>query len=188
MTYLINKIKHPKRLWQFTLAFFMTIFTLIGAYADVSSLGFTIGKTEYNQVKKQSSGLNDIGVNKYSQGKMLKGLDKRWNIQGLQQATFIFDKKDKLTAIIMNMNKNQFDRVFGFLQTKYALVNKRVPFVGNKSALFRSNHDNVSIELTAPHMSFNMDVVYSTDRFDKAYARIKNREQQQKQQHEKSQF
>jgi len=182
----IDHNTHERYFWQGTLSLVMVMTTTIGVLADVSSLGMTFGQTTYKQVKSISSMLVESGLNKYSQGKMLKGLNPAWKIHGLQKTTLVFDKKEKLTAIIMTMNKQQFDRVLGFLKSKYQLVSKRIPFVGNKTATFRK--ENVTIEINAPHMSFNMDVVYSTNVFDRAYERIRNAKRRNKNQHEQSQF
>jgi len=181
-----NENVHLRYFWQGTLTLVMVMTTTLSVLADVSSLGFTIGKSDYAQVKNQSPMLIEAGINKYSNGPMLKGLDPAWNIKGLNKTTFIFDKKQTLTAIMMSMNKHQFDRVFGFLSSKYKLVNKQIPFVGNKSAIFRK--ENVTIEINAPHMSFTMDVVYATDSFNKAYERIRKLERHNKNKHEQSQF
>jgi len=173
-------------LWQMTLTIAMVMGFSVGLYADVTSLGFTLGKTDYKTITKQAPSLKNGGINKYSNGKMLKGMSPQFNIQGLKNTIFIFDKKDKLAVIMMTFNKNQFDTVFGYLKSKYPLKSKRIPFVGNKNVVFKK--DGITIEVNAPHMSFDMEVMYSTDSFDKAYQRSQRIEQQQKNQREQSQF
>ena len=181
-----NQNTHLRYFWQGTLTLVMVMTTTIGVLADVSSLCMTLGKTTHEQASAYSSMLVDKGINKYSNGKMLTGLNPAWNIKGLKSTTLIFDQNKVLTAILMTMNKHQFDRVFGFLSSKYTLENKQIPFVGNKSATFRK--ENVTIEINAPHMSFTMDVVYATDAFNKAYERISREERRRKNNADKSQF
>lgn len=179
-------LRRLRLLWQASLTFAMVMGFSLGIFADVKSLGFTLGKTDYKTVTKQAPSLKDSGINKYSKGKMLKGMSNHFKIQGLKKTLFIFDNKDKLAVIMMTFDKNQFDTVFGYLKSKYSLQSKRIPFVGNKSAVFVK--DRNTIKITAPHMSFDMDVVYSTDTFDKSYKRIQRLERQQKNQREQSQF
>ena len=173
-------------LWQLSLTFAMVMGYSLGLYADVQSLGFTLGKTDYKTVTERAPSLKDSGVNKYTKGKMLKGMSEQFKIQGLKDTFFIFDRKDKLAVIMMTFNKSQFDNVYGYLKNKYPLKSKRLPFVGNKSASFKK--ENINIAINAPHLSFDMDVVYSTDAFEKVYKRIQRLERQQKNQREQSQF
>ena len=158
----------------------------IAVFADVTALGFTLGKTNYKTVSEQAPSLKDIGINKYSQGKMLKGMSHRFKIQGLKETLFIFDKQEKLALMMMTFNKNQFNSVVGYLKSKYPLKTKRMPFVGNKNVTFKK--DGINIEVNAPHMSFDMTVVYSTDHFDKAYQKIQLQERRLKNKREQSQF
>ncbi|VAW71886.1 hypothetical protein MNBD_GAMMA12-1817 [hydrothermal vent metagenome] len=173
-------------LWQTTLTVAMVMGFSLGLYADVQSLGFTLGKTDYKTVTQQAPSLKDGGINKYSNGKMLKGMSKQFKIQGLKDTLFIFDKQEKLAVIMMTFNKHQFDTVFGYLKSKYALQSKRIPFVGSKRAVFKK--EDVKIKMNAPHLSFDMDVMYLTDKFDRDYKRIQRLEQRQKNKREQSQF
>ena len=172
--------------WQTSLSFAMVMGYCVSLYADITSLGFTLGKSDYKTVTKQAPGLKDGGISKYSNGKMLKGMSPQFNIQGLKKTLFIFDKQNKLAVIMMTFDKNQFDTVYGYLKNKYPLKSKTIPFVGNKNVIFVK--DQNKIEITAPHMSFDMDVVYSTDVFNRAYNRIRRLERQQKNKREQSQF
>ena len=179
---------HHRWFWQGTLMLVMLSSSTISVLADVNSLGMTIGKSTLAQVKKQSPMLVEAGVNKYSKGPMLKGLNPKWNIKGLKKTVLIFDDKNTLAVINMTMDKQQFKRVLGFLQSKYTLVNKKVPFVGYRSALLIAQKSKVLIEIPSPHMAFDMDLVYSTFAFDKAYKQISSDERRRKNNLDKSQF
>jgi len=186
----LNRWRDPplRWLWQTSLSFALVMGYCVRLYADITALGFTLGKTDYKTVTQQAPSLKDSGINKYSQGKMLKGMSRDFKIQGLKQTLFIFDKNDKLAVVMLTLNKNQFDNVLGYLKNKYPIQSKRIPFVGNKNVVFAIPKDKVTIEMNAPHMSFDMTVMYSTDRFDKAYQRIQRREREQKTKREQSQF
>ena len=172
---------------KFILVLILTNFLISGVVlAEVKALGYVLGKDTYKRIKSNTNGLKNIGINKYSHGKMLEGLGTNWNIQGLRNATLIFDENDKLSVLMLSMDKSYFDRVTGFLGNKYTLKSKKVPFVGNKSAIF--SKDNITIKVNAPHMSFKMDVIYSTDVFEREFERISKLETNKKDKHEQSQF
>jgi hypothetical protein len=91
---------------------------------------------------------------------MLKGDGAGLEVEGLSEITLIFDKSDKLAAVLMTLPKQEgmgdmqngvFRKTLNTLSGKYKLVEKRVPFVGNSYAKFRQG-DNI-IELDAPHLS-----------------------------------
>lgn len=177
---------HLRWFWQSSLMLVMLTTSSISVLADVKSLGMTIGKTALTDVQKQSPMLTQAGMNKYSKGPMLKGINPKWNIQGLKKTVLIFDKQNKLAVITMTINKKHFKRVLGFLESKYTLVNKKVPFIGNRYALLQ--HEGVLMEIVSPHMAFDMDVIYSTKAFDNTYRRIRNEERRRRETHDKSQF
>lgn len=58
----------------------------------------------------------------------------------------------------MSMNKNRFDSVSQAVSKKYKVTSQNRPFVGNKFARFKSADS--TIEIDAPHLSFEMEVRY----------------------------
>ena len=139
--------------------------------ANAAPLGLELGIATYAQVKQQTgskTSLSDAGMNKYSGGKMLQGEGEGLGIEGLSDITFIFDKSGKLAAVSMTLPKESFKQTLSALSSKYMLLEKQVPFVGNASAKLQQG-DSL-IELTAPHLSFEMEVLYMTSAMKKAFA------------------
>lgn len=165
------------------------------AVAEVSPLGFVIGKASLKDVEEglpAAAAVVDSGINKFTLGQMLTVDGNGLEIQGLQTVTFVFTKDDRLDAVMMKMSRGsgvrdeRFNQILNHLSSQYKLVSKNVPFVGNKTAAFRK--ENVEISLDSPHMDFSMYVSYTTDSFNKRYKEISSAERQQKQQQEKSRF
>ena len=147
--------------------------------ANAAPLGLELGVATYAQAKQQVGGktsLSDIGTNKYSGGKMLQGDGAGLGIEGLSEITFIFDKSDKLAGVLMTMPKGSgfgdlengnFKKTLAALSAKYKLDEKHTPFVGDASA--RLHQGDSVIEVTAPHLSFNMEVRYLSNELQKAF-------------------
>ncbi len=131
--------------------------------ANAAPLGMELGVATYSQVKQDIGGktsLSDAGVNKYSGGKMLQSDGAGLGIEGLNEIMFIFDKSDKLAAVLMTLPKDSLQKTLSALSNKYQLIEKQVPFVGN--AFVRLQQGDSVIELDAPHLSFQMTVNYLT--------------------------
>lgn len=148
---------------NFIRALFLII-TFIGSnvvLAGTTALGFEIGVTTLDQVKStvgKRTAVVDGGINKFSQGPMLKTDGSSYEIDGLRSVLYIFDTQKKLAAIIMNMDKSRFDHVYNALSGKYKVSSQQRPFVGNQFARFKTA--DAQIDLDAPHMSFEMEVRY----------------------------
>lgn len=161
----------------------------LSIFGAVAPLGFTVGKAKAAEVMagiKGKTSVEEAGINKYSEGRMLKAGGSGLEIEGLQEVIFIFDKEDILVGTLMTMGKGSFEKVYGYMAGKYKVVNKNIPFVGNKYVKFKDG--NVTIEINAPHMSFEMEVSYFDERLNKAFNTISQQESQQKKKRESSQF
>ena len=126
------------------------------------------------------------GTNRYSKGPMFKAQGRAFDIGGLQDVWFVFDEREVLVGVQMTMAKNDFDHVYQNLAGKYRLVRKDIPFVGNKSARFQQG--DIVIDFNAPHMSFEMEVVYRTIGFEKQVEQGSRQEAAQKQKREAGKF
>ncbi len=157
--------------------------------ATVAPLGFAIGKATLKEVKDGVPGgakLSNEGTNRYSKGPMFKAQGRAFDIGGLQDVWFVFDEREVLVGVQMTMAKNDFDHVYQNLAGKYRLVRKDIPFVGNKSARFQQG--DIVIDFNAPHMSFEMEVVYRTIGFEKQVEQGSRQEAAQKQKREAGKF
>lgn len=164
-------------------------FSNIALAANAAPLGLELGVATYAQVKQQVGGktsLSDAGTNKYSGGKMLKGNGDGLGIDGLSELTFVFDSSDKLAAVLMTLPKDSFQQTLNALSKKYKLVEKQVPFVGNASAKLQQG-DSV-IEMSAPHLSFEMSVQYLTKSLKQSYTQQASNERAVKEKRQADQF
>ena len=89
---------------------------------------------------------------------MLRTNGSSYEIEGLNDVLNIFDDQQKLAGVIMNMNKNRFDTVYQAVSKKYKVASQNRPFVGNQFARFKT--PDSTIEIDAPHLSFEMGVRY----------------------------
>lgn len=164
----------------------MAMFGQAVAVEKVAPLGFEVGKATLASVRAGVQGAVDGGTNKYSGGPMLKSDGKGFGVDGLNEVTFIFDQGNVLCGVLMEMGKNRFDDIYGFLAGKYKVAEKRIPFVGDKYARFKVG--KVTIDVNAPHLSFEMTVNYLTDDMLKTYKETQRRENEAKEKSEKANF
>lgn len=166
------------------LVFFPTV-----SFAQVPVLGFEVGTSTVQQVKAQlgkQTRIQDAGTNKFSGGTQFKTDGNGYEIETLSQVFYIFDKDQKLAAVIMDMSKSRFDEIFNFLSGKYKATAKQRPFVGDMFARFRAK--GVTIELDAPHLGFDMQARYIRDDLYQQFNTQTAQETQQKKASEKSKF
>lgn len=166
--------------------------------ANPAPLGLELGVATLAQARQALGGktrLTDAGTNAYSGGRMIKGDGTGLEVEGLSEITLIFDKNDKLAAVLMTLPKQEgmsdmqngmFKKTLATLSAKYKLVEKRVPFVGDSYAKFRQG-DSI-IELDAPHLSFNMNLRYLTNDLQAAFNRQSEVEKSAKQRRQASQL
>ncbi len=153
--------------------------------AEPEPLGFELGTATQAQVQENTpTALRENGVNKYSDGPTLVGNGAGLDIDGLKEVLFIFDDDRRLAAVLLTLSKHRFDAIRGYLDGKYERVSSRIPHVGNKEVVYRDG--KATVEANAPHMSFEMTVLYAMDDFLDAYERIKKKERQAKQREEGS--
>lgn len=138
--------------------------------AGVPVLGFEIGVSTAQQVRAKIAGQTkqeSQGINQYSGGEQFKTDGAGYGIDGLTEVTYIFDEKDKLSAVLMTLSKNRFDELFNVLARKYKVQKQDRPFVGDQFGRFKTS--DATIELDAPHMSFSMSANYIRDDLLKAF-------------------
>lgn len=157
--------------------------------ANAAPVGQELGVATYAQVKQQVGGktdLSDVGTNKFSGGKMLQGNGSGLGMEGLSEVTFIFDPADKLAGVMMTLPKDSFKPTLKALSAKYKLVDSVVPFVGNASAKLKQG-DSI-IKLDAPHLSFEMQVLYLTNSLNQAFQQQSSSERATKEKRQADMF
>lgn len=159
------------------------------AMAQVQVLGVEVGTSTVEQVRAQASKATRVveaGMNKWSEGPMLRSDGGGYSINGLSDVLYIFDKGGVLAAVVMTLGKERFDEIFDIVAGKYKTVSKQIPFVGDKSARFKAK--GVTIELNAPHMSFQMEARYVRDDFLQRFHTRADTESQEKKSSERGKF
>lgn len=149
---------------------------------NASPLGLEVGVTTLAQVQKQIGGqvrLQSMGTNKYSGGKMLEADGAGLNVDGVKNATFIFDTSDVLVGVLVTMPKDPKSLVNTF-SGKYKLVSNKVDSFMNYGSAQFSKGDTV-IDIDAPHLSFDMEVRYLSKRLRDAFMQQSNAETTAKQ-------
>jgi hypothetical protein len=170
-------------------ALFCLTFSHAASATNAVPLGLELGVASYSQVNQQIGGktsLANAGTNKYSGGKMLQGNGEGLGIDGLSELTFIFDQSDKLAAVLMTLRKDSFQKTLNALSAKYKLIAKEVPFVGDASAKLQQG-DSV-IEISSPHMSFEMTVSYMTKGLKQAFTQKASSERATKEKRQADMF
>ncbi len=127
------------------------------SFAEPSAFGLEIKKTTYEDVKKKYLG-RDVGINKYSLGKMYDINRSNLDIGGMKSMRVIFNKNDELIAIITNFQKHRYGSLVNSLKNKYELISQTDEVAVDKSAKFQDGNTHISIN--APHMSFDLKLVY----------------------------
>lgn len=105
-------------------------------------------------------------------------------VEGLTKLVAIFDKTKTLVAVVMTMPKN-VNSTYSKLSEKYKTVSNNIDlFMGNGSAKLEKGDSWVMIE--APHLSFQMDVMYATKGFMADVERDNEDSRAKKEQEQKS--
>lgn len=161
--------------------------------ADVAPLGFPVGKATKSQVETSLRGkvvLKTLGTNKYSLGPMLSAPGHGFELEGLNEALFVFDRNETLVAVRMQFEKgfmgDRFRKLYAYLRQKYPVTDQSIPHVGDSWARFRQG--NVAIKIDAPHMNFTVTVLYMTQDFEKRFRDALREERQNRKQREVNQF
>ncbi len=144
-----------------------------------------INKSTINDLNNKYSS-EYIGMNQYSEGKMFKININELKFDGLEEAIAIYSKDEVLKAILLKLPKTKFDYIFKSLESKYKIINKEIPFVGDKSAKFIDDTTNIAV--SAPHMSFSMSLEYINQDFYKSFKKILNQNEEEKKKKERSQL
>jgi len=159
---------------KFIIAIFLFI-PCVFAYAAPSPLGLEIGKATLLDMKdkyKIISSKENATKNYYNHYLNINNA----NIKGLTKALVITNDKDIVEVVALTFHNSKFDEIYSTLAKKYSVQAAQIPFVGNKLVELKS--DDILISIIAPHMSFDMNVYYSTKNFDDlSSARIKQEEQ-----------
>lgn len=117
-----------------------------------------LGKTTETDVKEMYN-LEPEGVNKYSKGNQYFIDPTQLDLEDLKSTLIIFDEKGVLVFVGSEFNsissiedsKNRykkFDYLYKILASKYKLVKKERPFVGDQYAKFKDGNSEIELSET----------------------------------------
>lgn len=147
-------------------------------HADTSAFGMTLGKTTLDEFMKEYPSAVKKGISDWTDGEIYSVPVNDLNFEGVKADHVIFTQDGKLTAITIDIDKERFNKIHGMLSKKYKVTDKEIPFVGNKFVRCKSGDD--VIELEAPHLSFEMNLLYAERKFMNAYSKKKSEKDSKK--------
>jgi len=149
---------------------FIIIFWSTASYAEVAApLGIEPGKSTLKDIKAKHKIIsNNCNDEAKSYCKYIISPKNKLPLINVTELFFECNSQEIVSAVVITAEKSNFNGLFESLSKKYKLKEKNTPFVGNKSAVFQADN-NVLVILDAPHMSFEMDLIYITqEEYNKA--------------------
>ena len=147
---------------------------------NVGPFGMNVGKDTFGALKNEFDEYN-CNYNQYSaitSGVLVRCSSRNFDFDDLLgDVLLIFDDDNKLDAAVLTISKHKFDNILSSLSSKYKVIEKHKQFVGDAYAKLKGG--NINIVLQAPHLSFEMSLIYSTDNFDKKLKEYTQQEQQE---------
>lgn len=153
---------------------------------NAAPLGLEVGYANLAGVKQKLGGiasLNNTGSNMHSGGVMLESNGQGLGVEGLSHVLLVFDKNETLIAVVMRMRKD-LNATYRKLADKYKTVNRNIDeFMGNGNAKLEKGDSWIVVD--APHLSFDMEVIYSKKDFMETVNRNNAEAQSKKEQAQK---
>lgn len=158
----------------------------------ISHNGFT--RPEPCGIKLQQDTLQDVKA-KYkiikSKQNINKGFSEHFidissiNIETLSEVKVISNNNNKIIeGVTLFLSKNKFDDIYETLSNKYQPIYSENPILGDKYIKFED--DDCYIIINAPHLSFDMLVIYVSKNFvEQNSLRLAEQAQNKKEQNEK---
>lgn len=103
------------------IALFVCFLCPVPSLAQVRVLDVEIGKTTMTQVKAQlnKTKIVETSRNRYTEGPQFSTDGAGYDIESLKTVLYIFDREQKLAAVMMTMGKERFEEITSFLASKY---------------------------------------------------------------------
>lgn len=171
-----------------TLAFFFSSGPL-AAEPTVGPFGLAIGKDTMQELTSRfnNSQCSYGNISPITKGPIVFCPSKYIDFEGLKdEVTIIFDTGNVLSAVQLVISKHQYESIRSSLAAKYKITGEKKAFVGDRYTKFNSS--NINILLDAPHMGFEMTLLYSTKQFDETYNQYRNNLERAKKDKQNSQL
>lgn len=155
------------------------------AATNASPFGLELGVATLTDLQKQlgtKARLHDAGINAVTKGRMVETRGRGLGIDGLKSAFFVFDARDRLAVVELTFPKDfanaSTNRTADLLNQKYREVQRDLPSVGDGEARYVQGDSIIILE--SPHMSFVYRVTYETNDFERAAAKRRAEQREQK--------
>lgn len=185
---LLNRIRGTTRAIGVLLALSATA---VGAAEPTKALGFALrvdtADTVRARLEADSIPFDSAERNQLTSGPVIRIAGPAFGVDGLSAVALVFDEQGKLVAAHLTLAKHRYPALLETLKAKYRLKDEARPFVGDRYANFVAS-DGVLIEAMAPHMSFDMSVLYRDASIDDAVSRLQAKEKARAEAAQREQF
>lgn len=147
------------------LAILFLTFISANAFA-VGPYGINVGETTKIELTKNYPA-KAAGMSEWTGGPVYSIDPHNFTTEGLSKVTVILNDSDVVVAVILQLPKSKFEAHNKHAADTYELISKDIPFVGDRLAKYKSGE--TQIWLDAPHMSFDMKVMFLHDTFLNAF-------------------
>lgn len=106
---------------------FSLLFICNSVFANPTVFGLTIGETTVEQLKNTYH-VSLKGINKYSQGEMYQIPQSQIQFEGVSDVTTIFNRSNKLVAVLAELPKSKFDYLNETLAKKISTRKSKTSF------------------------------------------------------------
>lgn len=125
--------------------------------------GIELGKTTLQDIGAHYK-ITSAGNNYWTDGPMYRVTDiSDLGVSDLTDFRIVLNKDDVVVATLLKFPKSKFGDLNSYAAERFKLVEKTIPFVGNKTARYRDGDSIIS--LNAPHLRFDMEMDYVHDSF-----------------------
>lgn len=171
--------KNKRKVFDFIkfTVFIFGAFCYDDAYANPEPLGIKLNQDNINKVKEKYKIIrnSDSIVDGYHN---ISLSTKNIDIESISKVLMVSNPDGVIEAVVLTLGKNKFEEFSNNLKSKYKLIKSEIPFVGNKQVVFKDG--DCEIEISAPHMSFDMDIIYATNNFLKKINNQVEKEEKEK--------
>ncbi len=175
-----------KRVTSVFSGIFLTAMSFSAYHAQAASpFGYEIGtatKKEISTTLGRKVEMKNAGANIFTQGTTLTSEDcDALNMKGLEKLTVIFDREDKLSAMVLNLKfldisekKKEYNVVIDALKDKYELKTVSPENAPDKLFAYFTSPNGAYVRLTSKRLGDTMVIQYLSKDFVKSYSQMKN--------------
>lgn len=141
--------------------FWLLLLFTCNIYANPAPLGLPLNKATLSDVEKQYKIIKK--EKNYWEGYNYYIDITNVGLAGVKELLVICNDNNIIQAVIFTANNNKFEEFYELLTEKYQPINEEPTRLTNKEVLFAVN--DCTIILDAPHINFDMSLIYITNEF-----------------------